>query len=269
MGIAETFHRFFETGPWGLAFERLTSAPEPPRCLLVKNGSSTELLLSQLPPCSAGSLRIVAISDTHGKHRLLTCPAADVLVHCGDLLSRNACVLQNNGQNHRKGRAALRDFNQWLGEQSQCRTKIVIGGNHDATLEAIGDERAKEVLNHAIYLHDSATEVDGLRFYGSPWSRGKSANRAFQAEAPPAMTSATLEQHIDVLVCHCFNEGLVQAARPSLVLSGHAHAMYGILQTHPCIALNASICDKVYRTAHWPVVIDINVMECTAQRIVR
>ena len=258
MRVAETLLRFLETGPWGAGFERMTSTPEPPRCLFVhQDGSSAQLLLSRLPPCPQGHKRIVSISDTHGKHRLVQCPAADVLVHCGDILSRNACALKNNGRNHKKGRVALRDFNDWLGEQSQCRSKVVIGGNHDATLEEIGDERAQQLLSNATYLHDSAGEVEGLRIYGSPWSSGKSANRAFQANTPVGLLGKMHAARIDILVCHSYNEALMGAVAPSLFLSGHSHGMFGVLHDSPCIAVNSSICDTVYRTANFPVVHDM------------
>ena len=33
-------------------------------------------------------MKFVAISDTHGKHHLLTLPEGDILVHAGDISSR-------------------------------------------------------------------------------------------------------------------------------------------------------------------------------------
>ena len=179
--------------------------------------------------------------------------------HAGDIMSRNACILQNNGRNHKKGRAALRDFNKWLGELPHEK-KVVIGGNHDATLEEIGDERAWQLLGNAIYLHDSSVEIDGLRIYGSPWSCGKSANRAFQAPAPKALPLQSGD--VDVLVTHDYCGAYAAALQPKLYVSGHAHCRHGVLrpdQPFGGFAVNASICDEVYRALHLPVVYDLDV----------
>jgi len=265
MALGKKVHRFFQTGPWGVAFEAVTSSSSShePRCLHVTpGGDGKEVLQCELAPCAPGKKRIVAISDTHGKHRLVRVPAGDVLIHAGDILSRNACLLQNNGRNHKKGRAALREFNAWLGELPH-RVKVVIGGNHDATLEEIGDERARVLLGHAVYLHDSSAEVDGLRIYGSPWSCGKSANRAFQALEPKALPQpAELGGDVDVLVSHDYCEAYTAALRPKLHVSGHAHNSHGLLrpsQPFGGVAINASICDDVYRAVHLPVVYDVDV----------
>lgn len=250
--------RFFETGPWGASFEQLTAPAVTPRCLFVhQTGKSEIIAIAELPACPSGCKRIVAVSDTHGKHRLLRLPAGDMLVHAGDLLSRNACVLGNNSKNHHRGRRYLRDFNDWLGELPHG-SKVVVGGNHDATLEQVGDEQAQKLLSNCFYLRDSHATVDGLRVYGSPWSRGKSSNRAFQSEAPTL--PSVDDQPADVLVSHCFHSELVAAVRPTLYVSGHAHGSFGVItpaEAFGGIAINASSCDTVYRAANLPVVYDI------------
>jgi hypothetical protein len=67
--------------------------------------------------------RIVCISDTHELHRELDVPNGDILIHAGDftLFSKSA--------------AAIRDFNDWLGELPH-RWRLVIPGNHEYFLEA-------------------------------------------------------------------------------------------------------------------------------------
>jgi len=262
--IADVVRRFFETGPWGVAFDRLTWLPwlhivAEPRCLFVdrSTGASELLPLSRLPACPSGSKRVVMISDTHGKHRLLRLPPGDVLVHTGDVLSRNACVMLNNSRSHRAGRAALRDFNDWLA-LTPCAAKIVCAGNHDATLEALGAAHAQALLSNATYLQDSGAVTEGLCFYGTPWSRrGHSPNAAFQSHEPPARPAAALGR-VDVLMSHGFDVGLVSDVEPHLYVSGHSHETHGVLQTwRGGVAVNAAICDHVYRAIHAPVVCDI------------
>ena len=259
MRALETLQRLCETGPWGATFERFTSsAVDTPLCLFVHPSGESEVTpITSLPRCRVGCRRVVAVSDTHGKHRLLRLPPGDVLVHAGDLLSRNACVLFNNSRSHARGQEALRDFNQWLGEQPHG-SKVVVGGNHDATLELAEDPSA--MLSNGVYLRDAyATVVGGLRFYGSPWSHGRSQNRAFQCEQP-TLPPADGEP-VDVLVSHCFHSALAAAARPSLYVSGHEHGSFGVLtpsEPFGGVAVNASSCDEVYRVGrHMPVVHDV------------
>jgi hypothetical protein len=260
----DTVTRFFETGPWGPAFDRLTWLPwwslarGEPKCLFVdSSGDSHELQHSAIPLPPPGHKRCVIISDTHGKHRLLHVPAGDVLFHAGDLLSRNACTFSNNGTLHAAGLAALRDFNSWLGG-IPIRHKVVIGGNHDATLEKLGADQASKLLSNAMYLQDSGADIDGLHVFGTPWSpMGKSRNRAFQSAMLPSPLG---EKAIDVLLSHCYHPLLAKTLQPSLYVSGHAHNHHGILPQEPSIqgiAVNASICDETYRAVQLPIVIDI------------
>ena len=100
------------------------------------------------------SIRIVAISDTHGLHRHLQVPPGDILVHAGDITGR--------GQLDQ-----VVDFNEWLGGLPH-RHKVVIAGNHDFCFEQQPLESAA-LLTNCIYLFDKAITLDGLCFYGSPW----------------------------------------------------------------------------------------------------
>lgn len=74
-------------------------------------------------------MKIVQISDTHGKHRLLkNLPEGDVLIHCGDLTE--------NGTEEE-----VLDFINWL-ERLPYRHKIFVTGNHDLCLfRTDGEER--------------------------------------------------------------------------------------------------------------------------------
>ena len=70
-------------------------------------------------------MKICCISDTHTYHRDLVIPKCDVLIHAGDLSWKGE-------EEH------LRDFNEWvkeLKEEEIIGEVVVIGGNHDLTLE--------------------------------------------------------------------------------------------------------------------------------------
>lgn len=80
-------------------------------------------------------MKILQISDTHNKHRLLTnLPAADVIVHCGDFADRGT-------------EDEVLDFLNWFIELPYPH-KIFITGNHDLCLwEAEGIENLPDNLH--------------------------------------------------------------------------------------------------------------------------
>src|SRR5690242_15878126 len=95
-------------------------------------------------------LRLVAISDTHERHRYISLPEGDVLVHAGDITKRGS--LQ-----------AIEEFAKWM-KEAPHKHKIVIAGNHDFCFE---DERlvdAKRLLDNEgiIYLCDSGVTIDEI-----------------------------------------------------------------------------------------------------------
>src|ERR1017187_5449294 len=99
---------------------------------------------------SPDSLTIVAISDTHQLHREVEVPPGDLLIHAGDftMFSRSA--------------AAIRDFNEWLGELPH-RWKIVVPGNHEFFLES--DLSRRKLIGNATMLIDESVEIMGLKIW--------------------------------------------------------------------------------------------------------
>jgi len=79
-------------------------------------------------------MKIVMVSDTHGKHPAL--PAGDVLVHCGDLT-------------HFGSFAELRAEVEWL-KSLVFRYVILIGGNHDIALGNPNSRWATCVANDSV-----------------------------------------------------------------------------------------------------------------------
>ena len=105
-------------------------------------------------------MRLVALADTHlwrhGRHPI-PIPEGDVLVHAGDLLQ--------HGNLEELARAM-----EWLAALPHPK-KIVVAGNHEVCVERQPDQaRAMIAAAGAIYLEDEGTEIDGIRFHGSPWT---------------------------------------------------------------------------------------------------
>ena len=106
-------------------------------------------------------MKLVVISDTHGRHDDVTVPGGGILIHCGD------CI---EGANAACAYAA--GFLSWLHRQPH-ENKLLIAGNHDWIFDVGADQARAIVAAHAPgvhYLHDSGCEIDGVRFWGSPVS---------------------------------------------------------------------------------------------------
>lgn len=121
-------------------------------------------------------LRIVHISDTHGKHENLTIPECDVLVFTGDMGTRT-------------NELELVSFLSWI-EKQPADVKIVIAGNHDICMDKNWVKKQKnegsvegilaqqhyqnaKVLMESYkvkYLEDKDYVYNGIKFYGSPYS---------------------------------------------------------------------------------------------------
>src|SRR5215207_816279 len=86
------------------------------------------------------SLRFVALSDTHGRHRSIRLPKGDVLLHAGDV-------------SYYGKKEEVLDFLNWFSAQ-KFRYKIFIAGNHDFYLEK-ADQReiAALIPEDIIYLN--------------------------------------------------------------------------------------------------------------------
>lgn len=144
------------------------------------------------PQKNALGKTIVSISDTHWEHRCLHVPGGDFLVCSGDL-----CMPWNKD---------LTDFLLWMGSQSHTY-KILVAGNHDKILQ----NEKEHYLNickeqKIVYLEDSGVEIEGLKFWGSPWTpkRPRNKNNAFTLSRPELMTKWNLiPPDTDVLVTHC------------------------------------------------------------------
>jgi len=97
-------------------------------------------------------MRILHISDTHGKHELLIdLPKADVIVHTGDFTEDGT-------------EEEVKDFIEWFSDLSYAH-KIFIAGNHDNCLYGANIEGLPDNVH---YLCNEGLSIDGIKFYGVP-----------------------------------------------------------------------------------------------------
>jgi Icc-related predicted phosphoesterase len=207
-------------------------------------------------------LKCVAISDTHSLHAKVTIPGGDVLIHAGDLSGHLA-----HEEEH------LIKLNAWLGTLPH-RHKLVVPGNHDRLFER-NPSLAKAILSNATVLIDEEVTIDGIRFYGSPWTP-TFCNWYFMQPRGKAIASkwAKIPEGIDVLVTHGPPMGILDTAmdfscsageyverhvgceeldkrvleiKPQVHVFGHIHLCSGEMHRGGTHFINAAICDEAYR----------------------
>lgn len=174
-------------------------------------------------------MRILHISDTHGRHRILGhLPNADVLVHSGDVT--DGVTVEE-----------LADFIGWLRTLPYCH-KVFVAGNHDRCL--LHSEEPSGLTDDIHFLGDSAVEIDGLKFYGLTYDHDESLipsdTDILVTHEPPVMILDLSEG------THWSNATLyrrVMEVSPICHLFGHAHGGYGIVNKNGVIFSNASLPD--------------------------
>jgi len=225
----------------------------PPKVLYVDSNQRDRMCdLSELPP-KDGNVRLVIVSDTHERHRLVAVPDGDVFLHCGDIFFSSVLSAPS------RQRRIWKDFSQWL-EELPHREKVLIGGNHDTALFSIRDCQGLP----ATILDDNSVllPLSGLRVYGNSYSEGNTHNDAWQMAAPRVSEEC---RGADIVLSHQFCPALEGAVRkhccPRVWASGHEHDQHGVRLIASTLYVNAAIMDKNYRPNQPPVVIDLDTQE--------
>jgi Icc-related predicted phosphoesterase len=232
-------------------------------------------------------MKIVAISDSHGQHREIILPEADMIIHAGDVSSVGR-------------KTEVEDFLDWF-SKLPYKHRVFIPGNHDFFFDygwkastAIGKTRfekkyagiySKEDVDTVLskfpqvtYLNDSGIEVDGIKIWGSPitpWFHDWAFNR---------MRGDDIKRHwdlipesTDILVTHgpvykvldrtldgdltgC--EDLlakITQTKVKIHICGHIHEGYGTYETGDVRKfINASVLNRSYYLTNQPIVFELN-----------
>jgi Icc-related predicted phosphoesterase len=199
-------------------------------------------------------MRLVVISDTHGLHdRIESLPEGDILVHAGDFM--------NSGFDLKD----ISSFNRWLRKQP-FRQRVVCAGNHDRYFENM-PEIARGLLTDAVYLENDGFTIDGVSFWGSPYTpeflnwafmypRGRAAKRYWDQ----------IPLGLDVLITHGPPRGIldqiapggedlgceellkaVEAKKPKVHVFGHIHGGAGTFEDGTTRFVNAAYLNERYR----------------------
>jgi Icc-related predicted phosphoesterase len=209
------------------------------------------------PTPPTGTLTIVAISDTHGRHRALKIPPGDVLVHAGDLT--------------RRGKFQELDELDELFASLPHRYKVVIAGNHDWCFQEQPAAAAAR-LKHAIYLQDEGVTLEGVRFWGSPWQpwfydwafnlrRGAEIRAKWELIPPdtdvlithgPPFGHGDLTSRGERAGCEDLLE-VVERIAPRVHIFGHIHEGAGVTTNGKTVFVNACSCNLGYEPVNEPV----------------
>jgi Icc-related predicted phosphoesterase len=211
-------------------------------------------------------MKTLLISDTHNQHHDLDIPNdIDMIIHAGDFSNKEDQFFE---------------FLTWYGSLA-IKYKILIAGNHDFKAEIIPTDELKKYCADLgiIYLQDSAVTIDGIKFYGSPYSNIY-GNYAFMREDfELAVIWHKIPDDVQVLITHgpayksgdWVNNGFSSeryvgslslaekiAGLPKLKyhIFGHIHESYGIHQEKNHIAINAALFNFIERLND-PIVIEL------------
>ncbi len=219
-------------------------------------------------------MKIDCISDLHGFYPELE--GGDLLIVAGDLTASDHPYEYNK-------------FARWI-RSFEYKKRIVISGNHDNWIidsNNLGIQEAAEIGEFE-YLCDSGTEFEGLKIWGSPWTKtfeGMNPHcKAFTVDSEDDLEKKwkNMPYDVDILITHSppfgvldqvvkgdrFIEGhqcdkfenvgslhlyllLKYALRPRLHVFGHIHEGYGQEQRFTnCISVNASHVNERYQSVN-------------------
>ncbi len=225
-------------------------------------------------------LTVVAMGDSHGHHYLVEdIPDGDVLIHTGDFTRRGS-------------RDNVDEFAEWFYSQPH-KHKIVIAGNHDWALQKYpGYGNVFTQTGGIDYLEDSGIEIDGFKFWGSPWTLPFQSWAFMMEEEELTKKYALIPEDVDVLITHGppvnvldmtlkdgVNAGSLAlawrigailterstyanadgTAKPINHVFGHIHERYGQFDNgiDTYYAYNVSVCDFKYNVVNPPTVIEL------------
>jgi len=206
------------------------------------------------------AVRVICISDTHGRHRGLTLPDGDLLIHAGDFSTHGTL-------------SELSDFMRWFAALPHPH-KLLIAGNHDTLLER-NPHLARSLIPQGItYLEDSGARLCGLTIWGSPHTP-RSFRQAFMPEAQDLRRfRRQIPSGPDVLITHGPPRGVLDRiprgpalgcellrdelprVRPGLHVFGHIHEQAGTERVGETLHVNAAVVDENNDLARGAVVVD-------------
>lgn len=206
-------------------------------------------------------MKICCLSDLHGHYPQI--PECDLLLLGGDYCSGGNLI--NKLDHHRR-------FCAWI-DSLPCKV-VGIAGNHDILFESLGYREMQQC--NWTYLQDSFCVWEGLKIYGTPWTR-TFFNWAFMLpEHALSNKWEMIPQDADIIISHGPIYGIADRApftnenvgspalrqklldvRPKLFVCGHIHSGYGKYELGETKIVSASLVNEQYRPVNPIQVIEI------------
>ncbi|MFN6945385.1 MAG: metallophosphoesterase family protein, partial [Cytophagaceae bacterium] len=208
----------------------------------------------------------ICISDTHTyHHKMPEIPYGDVLIHAGDISYKGQVEEVEN-------------FLSWFNALPHPN-KIFIAGNHDFLFEDHPSVAKKllDKLPDIIYLENSETVINGIKFYGSPatpwfydWAfnyhRGDAIKEIWKTipdDTNVLITHGPVYGILDTIYkdkskvgCKDLLHRIGQLKKLSLHVCGHIHEAYGSTKVNGVNFINSSICNLQYKPINKPIVVE-------------
>lgn len=213
---------------------------------------------------------ITLISDTHTKHKELSLPGGDIIIHAGDFTSMGYLN-------------EIKNFCEWY-KNTPYDERIYIAGNHELGLRdnAAESHELLDKYEHKLdYLEDGIVFVgdewetlnDKIKIYGSPW-QPEFCNWAFNLprngpelkmkwdniplDTDILITHGPVWGHLDVVVgrtehlgCELLAER-IKLVKPKIHVCGHIHSGYGYKFDGTTHFFNASVLNERYKYTNQP-----------------
>jgi Icc-related predicted phosphoesterase len=209
---------------------------------------------------------ITCVSDLHGFYPKLS--SGDLLIIGGDLTATHS-------------EKEMEDFLDWLSVQ-KYRKKILIAGNHDSMLnESVSYGMLCKIEEVCDYLLDESVEFEGLKIWGSPWTRWfdginpKCTAFVLKTEEELNEKWALIHEDVDILITHGPPFAILdqtskgeqvgsttlllkhlERLRPRLWVMGHVHEAYGRdgpYNWNKTLYINASHVNEHYKPVNKPI----------------
>ncbi len=212
---------------------------------------------------------IGAVSDSHLREYTLA-KKVKVLVHAGDHTFHGD----------------MKELTQAIEQLKVHKTMemadyiITIAGNHDREIEK-NPSLYKNLFKEAgiIYLQDELITIEGVTFYGSPWTPEfcgwAFSTHQFDGQDPDEVWEKVPEG-IDVLVTHGPAWGRfdvpfggynhvgcpslmrnIQRIKPRVHIFGHIHSPGDVVGADGIRHINASVCNGLYERLYEPTIFDL------------
>jgi Icc-related predicted phosphoesterase len=181
----------------------------------------------------------------------------------------------------------LKPFARWV-ENGPFEKVVVIAGNHDTVFQRNREKAMRRISDRTskvVYLEDSGAEIDGLKFYGTPWTIGlyKDERWAFGLEESQLQEKwRMIPRDVDVLVTHsppfgildqatsfnsaglennCGSQSLLREVvgrvMPKVHVFGHIHEARGTTAKDGVQFVNAAMVDRMYMPYGGPIVVSV------------